>query len=209
MTNPFLRRRALGAISYLVPLAGCGFLVGQPAPKLYRLAPRTDDAPHGPAVRRQLVIGVPAAPQSLDTDRIALSRNDTMLDYYKDAAWTDRAPVLLQGLLVEAFENSGRIVAVGRDTSGLTPDYSLEIELRELEARYVAAAEPPPIVNLRFVAKLVKMPDRKIIGTMLAAEQAPAERNDLDSIVKAFDLVLAKTLTQVVDWTLRLMASAR
>jgi cholesterol transport system auxiliary component len=210
MTGLLLSRRCvLGAPSCLIPLTGCTLLFPPSAPQLYRLTPRIDDAPYEPYVHKQLVIAVPVAPQSLDTDRIALSRNPPTLDYFAGAVWTDRAPVLLQGLLVEAFENGDRIVGVGRDSSGLNADYLLETELRKFEAHYTGTSTQLPTVAVSMVAKLVKMSDRQVIGRRITAEQATAARNDLDSIVDAFDVAVGRILSKIVDWTLRLMAPAR
>ena len=46
--------------------------------------------------------------------RIALHRASVELEYYARANWTDLAPAMIQTLVVESFENSGKIVAVGR-----------------------------------------------------------------------------------------------
>jgi cholesterol transport system auxiliary component len=210
MTGSVLsRRRILGSASCLMPLTGCSLLFAQPAPQLYRLTPRTDDALNARPIHRQLVIVVPVAPQSLDTDRIALTRNRTTLDYFAGAIWTDRAPVLLQGLLIRAFEDSGQIVGVGRDSSGLTPDHLLETELREFEAHYAEMDEQPPTAAVSLVAKLVKMPGRQIIASMHAAEQASAARNDLASIVDAFDTAVGNIIAHVVVWTLQVIGRGR
>jgi cholesterol transport system auxiliary component len=210
MTAPVpSRRRMLSLAACVMPLTGCSLLFAQPASRLYRLAPQTEGVPNLRPVHQQLVIVLPVSPQSLDTDRIALTRNRTTLDYFADASWTDRTPVLLQGLLIRAFEDSGRIIAVGRDSTGLTPDYLLETELREFEARYGEAGSQPPTVTVSLVAKLVKMPDRHIIDSIRVGEQASAARNDLASIVVAFDTAVGKVLTQVVVWTLQIMARGR
>ena len=210
MIRPVLsRRRILSSAACLMPLTGCSLLFAQPTPQLYRLAPQTEAAPNERPVHQQLVIVLPVSPQSLDTDRIALTRNRTTLDYFAAASWTDRSPVLLQGLLIRAFEDSGRIIGVGRDSSGLTPDYLLETDLREFEAHYGEAGNQLPTVTVSLVAKLVKMPDRHIIGSLRVAEQDPAARNDLTSIVDAFDRAIAKVLTHVIDWTLQVMARGR
>jgi cholesterol transport system auxiliary component len=100
-------------------------------------------------------------------------------------------------------------VGVGRDSSGLTPDYLLETELREFEAHYAEADEQPPTAGVSLVAKLVKMPGRQIIGSMHAAEQASAARNDLASIVDAFDTAAGNILAHVVVWTLQVIGRGR
>ena len=204
------RRRVLSFAACVMPLTGCSSLFVQPAPRLYRLVPQTEAAaPNQRPIHQQLVIVLPISPQSLDTDRIALTRNRTTLDYFAGASWTDRTPVLLQGLLIRAFEDSGRIIGVGRDLSGLTPDYLLETDLREFEARYGEAGSELPTVTVSLVAKLVKMPDHHIIDGIHVNEQASAAHNDLASIVDAFDTAVGKVLAQVVVWTLRVMMRGR
>jgi cholesterol transport system auxiliary component len=215
MTDLVLSRRGiLCAVASVSPLTGCSLLAPQSAPQLYRLTARTDNVQQTPAappprVHRQLAIAVPEAPQSLDTDRIALTRSRTTLDYFAGSAWTDRAPVLLQGLLVEAFENSGRFVAVGRESIDFAPDYLLATDLRDFEAQYADPNEELPTVAVMMNVKLLKMQDRQIIDSMMAAEHALASRNNLDSVVEAFDIAVGKVLTQIIDWTLRVVVRVR
>ncbi len=75
----------------------------------------------------QLLVEMRYAPASLNIARIGLMPKPTRFDYYALANWTDRAPLMVQGLVVKFFENSGRIVAVGRETGGLKPDFVLKI----------------------------------------------------------------------------------
>jgi cholesterol transport system auxiliary component len=86
-------------------------------------------------------VGAPDAPASLDTERIALSRTPNTMDYFANAAWSDRVPVLVQRLLIQTFDASNRIVAVDRDTTGLENDYVLQTEIRDFEARYDTRTE--------------------------------------------------------------------
>lgn len=210
MTGQFLSRRHISCFALcLMLLAGCDLLIGQSAPQLYRLTPQPGVAADAPFVRRQLVVDAPVAPQSLDTVRIALTRGRTKLDYYANSAWTDRAPVLLQGVLVEAFENSGRIAAVARDAGSLTPDYALETELRDFEARDDGTAKQSPTVVVRLIVKLVKTPERQLVGDMQVTEMALAQGDSLDSVVEAFDVAVGKALGQIVPWTLRGMTHGR
>lgn len=210
MTSPLLsRRRVLLAASCVVSLAGCSVLPDPPAAQIYRLSSLADDPPNGPLLHKRLVIDVPSASESLDTDRIALTRNRTRFDYYADSIWTDRVPVLLQGLLVEAFENDSHVGEVGRDASALTPDYLLETEIRDFEARYGGPDGQPPAVAVALVLSLVRMPDRQMAGQTLITAMASAARNDLDSIVEAFDVAVGKAMTRSVTWTLRTMGRTR
>jgi len=183
-------------------LAGCSTLTAAP-PSLYVLQPKTTYDTNLPTVAYQLVVQVPDAPQSLDTARVALARSPTTIDYFANAAWTDRAPVMVQDLLVESFENTRKIVSVGRDTTGLRADYVLLTDLRDFEARYYEGTDKPPQVRVRITAKLIKMPEREIIGGLDAVKTSDAEKNDIDSIVAAFGEATGNAMKMVVQWTLR------
>ena len=82
MTPPLPRRRVLIAASCAVPFAACSVLPSPPVPQVYRLAPVADDPPRRRILHRRLVVDIPIASESLDTDRIALIRDRTKFDYY-------------------------------------------------------------------------------------------------------------------------------
>jgi cholesterol transport system auxiliary component len=199
MIKHALSTLALGAA---VGLAGCSTFAPAP-PSLYVLQPKTTYDTNLPTANYQLVVTVPDSPQSLDSARIALARSPTTIDYFASSAWTDRAPVMVQDLLVESFENTKKIVSVGRDTSGLRADYVLVTDLRDFEARYYQGTDRPPQVRVRLTAKLIKMPEREIIGGLDAIKVSDAERNDIDSIVGAFGEATGNAMKMIVQWTLR------
>jgi cholesterol transport system auxiliary component len=170
-------------------------------PQVYRLAPAADDPPRRRILHRRLVVDIPIASESLDTDRIALIRDRTKFDYYANSLWTDRVPLLMQTLLVEAFENDGSIAQVARDAQTLTPDYLLATEIRRFEAVYAGSAEQLPMAVAALDLSLVKMPDHRMLGRTLITESAPASLNSVDSIVEAFDVAVGKILLRSVTWT--------
>ncbi|MBL6853216.1 MAG: membrane integrity-associated transporter subunit PqiC, partial [Alphaproteobacteria bacterium] len=106
MSKLLLDRRSLfvtGAAS--VALAACSNIVGPPeAAPLYMLRPKVPASTNGRAVNWQISIQLPEAPQSLDTDRIALVQPGNVMEYYANAEWPDRLPFLVQQALIEAFE---------------------------------------------------------------------------------------------------------
>jgi cholesterol transport system auxiliary component len=184
-------------------LAACtGIIPGTGEPlKLYTLTPKSTYEGAVPEVDWQLVIETPIAPAGINTNRIALSHSPITLDYFAGATWTDSAPAMVQTLLVESFENTGRIVAVGRESVGLRADYVLKIELREFQAEY-ASPDTPPTVHIRIISKLVRMPVREIVASHMTERKAVAAANTLDGVVAAFDEALGPVLKDVVVWTL-------
>ena len=195
-----MNRRLLLAALTLAP-AGCGSLLptGGAPPKLYTLTPASDFAA-GPPVRSQLLVDVPVSPAALDTERIALSRSAITIDYYAEAAWTDRAPLMVQSLLVQSFENSGRITAIGRESLALRADYVLRPEMRLFEAEYRDGATPSARVAIG--VKLVKLPERVIVAQRNFEAAAPATANQMVAIVESFDTALHEAMRQIVDWAL-------
>ena len=196
--------RTLVAVAAVSVLASCtgSLLPGahNDPPKLYVLTPKSTFSPDLPQVNWQLTVFVPSADAALNTQRIALRRSPISLEYYARANWVDSTPQMVQRLLVESFENSGRIVSIGRHSVTLRADYSLLTDLREFQAEYVGNG--PPRVRVRLNAKLIRMPQREILAheTFEFVEQAPSE--DLKSIVSAFDVALGRTLKRIVEWTL-------
>lgn len=191
------RRDLLATMAGGAALSACGGLlpqVNQPVP-LYTLSAVTEFGQSLPRVDWQLVVGTPVASADLDTTRIALTRSPGVVEYFARGAWADNAPILLQTKLIESFEASGS-VAVGRDAAGLRPDYVLQSELRDFQAEFGEA--PNPVAHLRLAAKLVRMPDRRIIATVTIDRRVPAEGGSLAQIVAAFDRAAGEAFQEVV-----------
>jgi cholesterol transport system auxiliary component len=201
--SAFITRRQVLLAGAAPFMAGCGGIQLLPTPmqpQLYVLRPDIMP-PAGNPVRWRLTVGTPDASASLDTERIALSRTATTMDYFANAAWTDRVPAMIQRLLLQTFDASNRIVAVSRDTNGIENDYLLETEIRDFEARYdMPEAAPQVIVTIQ--ARLARMPQREIIAGVNVRQQAQATANVLDAIVLAFNQATAAAVSQVTNWTL-------
>ncbi len=179
-------------------LGGCGGLlpkVNEPVP-LYTLTAVRRFGQSLPRVDWQLVVGTPIASADLDTTRIALTREPGVVEYFAKGAWADNAPVLLQTKLIESFEASGGIIAVGRDAAGLRPDYVLQSELRDFQAEFVGGNIPT--VHLRLAAKLVRMPDRRIVTSATIERNVPSAGASLAEIVAAFDRAAGEAFEQLV-----------
>ena len=54
--------------------------------------------------------------------------------YYKDVRWTGNLTAMLQTLLLESFESTGAVTAVGREASILRADYLVLTDIREFQA---------------------------------------------------------------------------
>jgi len=197
-----MRRAVRGLVLVgMLALAGCGSILPEPAPppSLYRLTAGADADPDKlRPVPVQLGVDVPAVAAALDTERIALARTPTTLDYFADAAWTDRLSAMIQALLIQSLDDSHRLAAVGPQAGPLHADVVLVTELRDFEARYDGAG--PPHWRVELMAKLVKMPDRTILASRLFDGDAAAPRNDMAAIVTTADTAWHQVAQQLVDW---------
>ena len=217
-SHQHLRRQVLAGLAVLAlpsTLAACaGVLPGQgPPPRLFRLTPKSTFPPDLPTADWQLVIEVPVTPAGLNTTRIALHRRAIELQHYARANWTDRAPAMAQTLVVESFENSARIIAVGRESLGLRADFILKMELREFQAEYsnalprigeeTGADSLPPLIRVRLNAKLIKLPRRSIVASSNFEYTVVASANSMTGIIGAFDDALGKTMKRLVGWALK------
>ncbi len=199
-------RRAGGAVlavAGLLALGGCADLLqaaGPPSTR-YTLTPKSSFPADLPAVSWQLVVDRPVARGGLDTNRIAVQPTPTEVKYFAGARWNERAPRMLHTLVLESFENSGRIVGVGREAIGLRADYRLKLELREFQAEYYDGAETAT-VHVHIHAKLVQGTLDKIVAAHSFRAAEPVEGRGMAPVIAGFDHALGKVLRQVVAWTL-------
>jgi cholesterol transport system auxiliary component len=196
---------AFAAAALLLPvlLGACGGLFpSPPARQLYRVEPNFAFPPDLPHADVQLAVATPSAVAGLDTQRIALARSPLSLDYFADGEWADSAPLLVRTAVVEGFEKSSAITAVGPATLGTYADFMLETAIRDFEAVYDGTANQPPRVRVAFELTLIRLPQRKIVAAALVRGEADAAANTVPAIVAAFNTALGRAVENAVTWTL-------
>lgn len=198
------RRAALALVIGAVATAssGCssffGIAAGDP-PRLFRLSSKSTYPADLPKVGWQLVVDAPSAPASINSNRIGLMESPLRFNYFAKANWVDRAPVMVQNLIIESFDNSKAIVGVGPGSIGLRPNFVLQPELREFQARRLDDRHE---VQVGINARLVQMPERKIVAVQHFARTIDAPLGVLDPVIEAFDEALGKVMKRLVIWTL-------
>lgn len=206
MTRLTRRTLAAGGLAGLgLGLSGCGAtLLSRPdPPDLYTLTPKSTFDADLPVVDWQMLVEEPTASAGLDTQRIAFLDDLVRLQYFASVAWTDRAPAMVQRLMIESFENSNKIRSVGREGFGLRANYILKSELREFQIERRENA--PANAHVRLGVKLTAMPERLIIQNANFSSVVTAGSADPDnfrSLVLALDEALGDVLRDIVEWTL-------
>ena len=204
MTNPLAPRRrdTLAGLASALALGGCipAFPLGGPDPRTFRVTPKYTFAEDLPSVSWSLAVAEPSAERTLDTNRLAVVTGGIAVDYVALAFWIDRAPSMLQTLIVQSFRNSGRIEQVGTTRDRLRPDFLLTSDLRTFQLN---RGNGPEVVRVRLDVQLLRMPQRNPIGSQsLSADWTPTG-GGIDPVVAAFDEATGKVLKDLVAWTLR------
>lgn len=188
----------------MVALGGCAKMFTEPPRPLFQLSAPTSFTGNLPPTKAQIVVDAPYAPEGLELRRIAVVRATNGIDYLADGDWADRTPAMIRAVLVEAFENSKAVAAVGPDTLDLRADFEIDGDLRHFEAVYDSpdGKAGAPVVWVSLAVKLVKVPEHKILSQTLISARQPAAANATPAIVQAFGLATASVAKQVVEWTL-------
>jgi cholesterol transport system auxiliary component len=161
------------------------------------VAPQAD----WPNVTWSLVVPRPLASDALDSERVAVRPQSATLQVYKGALWSDSAPDLLQAALVHAFEDSGKIVSVGREQGGTRGDFALQIDMRQFEAVYAAPGQAPSVV-VALQAKLISRPGNRVLALKAFHVQVPASSEKVPDVMASFDSAITQSLSEIVGWTL-------
>jgi cholesterol transport system auxiliary component len=205
---PRLRRAAIVAGCLALGACATALQLATPAPpRLYELTPKSTFAEDLPAVNRRLSVEVPTATAGLNSGRIALRPTPTTLEYYAGASWVDVVPVMVQNLVLESLDNTGRIDVLGREVVGVRADLALLLHVREFQAEYEGAG--PPQVRVRLQARLIRLPRRTSLAATSEEFVARAANTSLPAIVTAFDDAFGKALKRIVEWTLREAAAVQ
>jgi cholesterol transport system auxiliary component len=186
-------------VSLLPAMWACG-LGGGPPPRQYTTSP-VMDFPRGlRPVAWSLVVDEPTAPNQLDTSRIALMNGPFQVEYYADVEWTDNAPAMVQLLLIQSFQNAGRLPVVASTHQSLSTDFLLLSNLRKFQVERDASSVQQATVVIE--AALLRMPRREPVATARFEKATPVAADSIDAVTTAFNTSLGEVIRQVVDWTL-------
>jgi cholesterol transport system auxiliary component len=165
------------------------------------------DFPRGlPPVKWSLVVDEPTAARQIDTSRIVLMNGPFQVEYYADVEWTDSAPAMVQLLLMQSFQNTGRLPVVAPTRQTLATDFLLLSNLRKFQVENDASGTPRATVMLD--PTLLKMPRRTPVATARFEKAIPIDSKSTETVTAAFDAGLGDVMRRVVDWTIQQGGSA-
>ena len=200
------------AFILLTVMPGCAALSGLSAAstpnELYVLTPKSTFASNLPKLRYQIAVEEPTATASVDTDQIAVQPTPLRVQYLPEARWVERAPLIVQSLMIESFENSGRVPAVGSSAIGLRADFLIVTDIREFQAIVPTNNPDAPLdIDVRLNIKVIDAFSDRIIASRSFEEFAQSETDQASDVAVAFDNALGDTLRDAVEWSIRSIAS--
>jgi cholesterol transport system auxiliary component len=146
-----------------------------------------------------LIVAEPRAISPLNSTRIAVMPTAGEIQTFKGVRWRDASPVLLQQLLIQAFQDSARLSGIGPPTSILHADFALQTDLRDFQAEY--RGEKVPTVVIRLNGQLVDNFTGLALASQLFTIEQPCEGTAIPQVFAAFQVALDRLLPQVVTWT--------
>jgi cholesterol transport system auxiliary component len=195
------RLRAGPALAALLLVGACASLTGT-RESFTVYAPRYEPPANmadGKRVDWQLAIDTPLASDALDTSRMLVMPTPGALETYKGGRWADTPPLVLRGLLIEAFQQTGRIAGVGAVTSGIHADYTITIDLYDFEVQYQGAA---PHALIRLNAKLNDVSINRVRAAKTFTADEPVSGTTAGDAAAAFDRAIDALLADIVHWTI-------
>ena len=193
------RTRVLAVALLGLSLGACSLIAPAEAPRnTYELtAPDTFPGLRSGS-RSQVLVKLPNALKSIDSDRILVRESDREVTYLAGVQWTDTVPRLVQTKLVEALENSEAVGAAAKPGDGLVIDYQMISEIRRFEIQ--AVGDRRAIIEISI--KLLSDRSGRVVATRIFQSSAPAPIDAADTI-DALDNAFDQIAREIVGWVVR------
>lgn len=180
-------------IPSLLLLSAC--LSQSPAPDIYVLnTPKPESAEN--RIERDLEVKAPTAAPGLESERIALKKSPTKLDYYAESRWPGSLPAVVQAAIVKTLEAQNLLKSVSDDETGIAADDTLSIAIQDFQAEY-ASKDAAPFIRITLSAKLSDAATQKVYASFVVTHTTKASANKIDDIVAAFDQTFQQSLADL------------
>lgn len=145
--------------------------------------------------RAQILVPEPTAVQALNTNRIVVRTGTSTLGYIGGAQWADSLPKLIQARLVESFEQSGRVGAVGTPGEGLFINYSIRLNVRFFGLDTDRSRQ----ARIDFGAKILNESNGRVVASKSFRQAVPAGQGT-QGAVDALDQAFGAVIKDLMQW---------
>jgi cholesterol transport system auxiliary component len=187
----------LAAILGATLVSGCASkLLTSPPPATYDLA----GVQSAPAVKgrtsSQVLVPEPFALQTLASQRIVVTRG-ALVAYYPDAQYPDTLPRVVQSRIIQAFEKSRGVRAIGRPGEGLSIDYQLLTNIRTFSFNVTPSGR---YAEIEIFAQIMNDRNGKVVEAKLFQASVPVAEDAAPAAVNGLTVALDEVLQQMVTW---------
>ncbi len=199
--------------SFILPcifffLTGCSFMQPRTPPNIYGLEAPSTFPTNLPVSKTRLLIAEPSASMAINNNQIAVKTTPFNYYYLGKSQWVDRAPSMVQALLLRSFQNTNAVISVEDVAVGYNQDYELAPELWDFQAEVFNGASR---VKVTLLGRIL---DRKK-GRILAMKRfeattpitPPTATESPLAVVPAFNTALSKVIQETVIWTLHTLST--
>jgi phospholipid/cholesterol/gamma-HCH transport system substrate-binding protein len=169
----------------------------------YDLSAPRDFPPTDKPAETQLTVAEPTGVLMLDTQKILVRPKAPDDPSFESARWSDTLGKLVQAKILQAFENSHYLEAVGRPFEGINSNYQLMIEIRAFQV--TTTPEPTAIVELS--ARLVGENGR-IKASRVFRSTEPAKITNAGTVAAALNDAFGKVVKDIIVWTANAVKAA-
>lgn len=197
-----MRRAPLIAAAVAVlSLGGCISLLPKATPAdLYRFQANVPvQAGSGAGQRVDVTLGAVQFTQASAGDRI-LTVDGSEAAYIAGARWVAPADALFEESLLRAFD-SATVARVTQKREAPASNLTMDVSVDAFEAQYRSGMKAAPTVVVELDARMIRYPDRVVVGEKRFHAEAPASDNRVTAIVPAYDAALTQALKDLVAWT--------
>ena len=201
--KPVLRSLRPALLAATLLASGCSSLIGGPreTPTIYAPEPARRTDPAWPAVDWSLAVARPGEAQMADGPRIVVSPVPGELQVYRAALWARTPAEMVQDVVLQTLEDSGKLPLVARQGGGIGTDYRLLLEVRTFRADY--AGKPVPAAVVEVNAKLLHLRDQAVAGSRNFRQSQPASGVAVAEVADAFAQALSALGHDVAGWSLQ------
>jgi cholesterol transport system auxiliary component len=161
----------------------------------------TTASPAPTATDPVLVIAELRSRPGYETPRMAYVKRDYALDYYASSQWADTPAHMLQPLLVNALDATGRYSAVLRAPAPVAGELRLEAEIVRFEQVF---SVHPSRMHISLRVQFIDAHQGKVLGTRQFDAELPSPSEDAYGGVRAANQALAPILKEVAAFCVSL-----
>ncbi|WMS41208.1 ABC-type transport auxiliary lipoprotein family protein [Acuticoccus sp. MNP-M23] len=184
------------SIFLIAALAGCSG-GGSNIEAIYTIN-ALESVPSSRGTTAQLLVPEPRALESLSSSRIPVKPTASTLSYYPAVALEDSAPKVIQRVLLDTFQNTGRVKAVGLPGQSLLINYQVVTEVRAFQAETFGV----DVARVELTAKILNDSNGRVVADRIFVTVVPMSGDSAGSAADGLNRASQALAADVVAWTL-------